>query len=83
MIGFSLMIVFYVYQLLESQGMFCVCECLGYWVVDVIEIIGNIGVMQFVEFVSVNDFVFDVLQVFCDLYMFSLGFVYLDLFFYF
>ena len=78
MTGFSLMTVLHAYQLLESQGMLCARERSGYRVADAIETTGNTGVMQSAESVSVNDFVFDVLQASRDPHMFSLGFAYPD-----
>ena len=78
MTGFSLMTVLHAYQLLESQGMLSARERSGYRVADAIETTGNTGVMQSAESVSVNDFVFDVLQASRDPHMFSLGFAYPD-----
>ncbi|MFS1702693.1 PLP-dependent aminotransferase family protein [Alteromonas sp. AMM-1] len=76
--GYSLMTVLHAYQLLESQGVLSAVQRSGYRVADSVEVASTTGVMQSAESVSVNDFVFDVLQASRDPHMFSLGFAYPD-----
>ncbi len=76
--GYSLMTVLHAYQLLESKGVLSARERSGYRVAESVEVSSTANAVQSAESVSVNDFVFDVLQASRDPHMFSLGFAYPD-----
>lgn len=75
--GYSLMTVLHAYQILESQGYISSQERSGY-VVTAKNLVGNRPLVQTSESVSINDFVFDVLQASKNPHMLSLGFAYPD-----
>ena len=75
--GYSLMTVLHAYQILESQGYISSQERSGYIVTAKPQSgVGNL--VQTAEAVSINDFVFEVLQASKDPHMLSLGFAYPD-----
>lgn len=75
--GFSLMTVLHAYQILESQGYISSHERSGY-IVTAKTKPGTSNLVQTSEAVSINDFVFDVLQASKNPHMLSLGFAYPD-----
>ncbi|MFD3391968.1 aminotransferase-like domain-containing protein [Alteromonas macleodii] len=75
--GFSLMTVLHAYQMLESQGIVSSQERSGFLVTAKASNASKERV-QATEAVSINDFVYEVLQASRDPYMFSLGFAYPD-----
>ncbi|WP_394223735.1 PLP-dependent aminotransferase family protein [Alteromonas gracilis] len=75
--GFSLMTVLHAYQMLESQGLVSSQERSGFLVTAKANGVSKERV-QATDAVSVNDFVYEVLQASRDPHMFSLGFAYPD-----
>ncbi len=75
--GYSLMTVLHAYQMLESQGVIRSLERSGY-IVTLPSKPSSKQLVQTTDAVSVNDFVFEVLQASRDTRMFSLGFAYPD-----
>lgn len=75
--GYSLMTVLQAYQLLESQGIVVARARSGYVVANAISQQSE-RKLHTAQAVSVNDFVYDVLQASKDPHMFSLGFAYPD-----
>ena len=75
--GYSLMTVLSAYQLLESQGLIYSRSRSGYRVTPSAEN-ATAPLIRTSEMVSINDFVFDVLQASRDPLMYSLGFAYPD-----
>ena len=75
--GFSLMTVLHAYQMLESQGIVSSQERSGFLVTAKASNASKERV-QATEAVSINDFVYEVLQASRDPHMFSLGFAYPD-----
>jgi len=75
--GFSLMTVLHAYQMLESQGLISSQERSGFRVTAKAQNVSKDRVKS-AEAVSVNDFVYEVLQASRDPHMFSLGFAYPD-----
>lgn len=75
--GYSLMTVLHAYQILESQGYISSHERSGY-IVTAKTKPGTVNLVQTSEAVSINDFVFEVLQASKNPHMLSLGFAYPD-----
>jgi len=75
--GYSLMTVLHAYQLLESQGLISSRERSGF-IVTAPTRPSSLNNMQAADAVSINDFVYEVLQASRDPHMFSLGFAYPD-----
>lgn len=77
--GYSLMTVLHAYQMLESQGILAARERSGYSVSASVKSPQNQShSIQPTEAVSVNDFVFEVLQASRNIHTLSLGFAYPD-----
>jgi len=77
--GYSLMTVLHAYQMLESQGVLVGRERSGYSVSASVKPSGRqLNSIRSTEAVSVNDFVFEVLQASRDFHTLSLGFAYPD-----
>ncbi|RUO33183.1 PLP-dependent aminotransferase family protein [Aliidiomarina soli] len=77
--GYSLMTVLHAYQMLESQGVLAARERSGYSVSASVSVPqGRSRAIQPTEAVSVNDFVFEVLQASRNIHTLSLGFAYPD-----
>ena len=75
--GYSLMTVLHAYQMLESQGLISSHERSGFTVTATARPASE-NKVQTAEAVSINDFVYEVLQASRDPHMFSLGFAYPD-----